>query len=126
MGYVTLLPALLLAGLMLGSLGLLLSSLIRQLENFAGVMNFVIFPMFFASSALYPLWRMREASVLLWQICSLNPFSHAVELIRFAMYMQLSVQNVLLTLGWTVLFLGLAIFGYDPSKGFVATTGKGE
>jgi ABC-2 type transport system permease protein len=126
MGYVTLFPALLLAGLMLGSLGLLLSSLIRQLENFAGVMNFVIFPMFFASSALYPLWRMREASVLLWQICSLNPFSHAVELIRFAMYMQLSVQNVLLTLGWTVLFLGLAIFGYDPSKGFVATTGKGE
>ena len=49
------LPALLLAGFMLGALGLLLSSVIRQLENFAGVMNFVIFPMFFASSALYPL-----------------------------------------------------------------------
>ena len=25
-------------------------------------MNFVIFPMFFASSALYPLWRIRESS----------------------------------------------------------------
>ena len=37
---------------MLGSLGMFLSSAIKQLENFAGVMNFVIFPMFFASSAL--------------------------------------------------------------------------
>jgi ABC-2 type transport system permease protein len=72
-GYLTVLPALLLAGFMLGSLGLLMSSLIRQLENFAGVMNFVIFPMFFASSALYPLWRVRESSVLLWRICEANP-----------------------------------------------------
>ena len=52
-------------GLMLGALGMLLSSLIKQLENFAGVMNFVIFPMFFASSALYPLWRVQESSPML-------------------------------------------------------------
>src|SRR3978361_2380229 len=56
-GYLTVLPALMLSGLMLGALGMLISSGIKQLENFAGVMNFVIFPMFFASSALYPLWR---------------------------------------------------------------------
>ena len=49
-------------------------------------MNFVIFPMFFASSALYPLWRVQEASLPLYYICSLNPFTHAVELIRFALY----------------------------------------
>ncbi len=47
-------------------------------------MNFVIFPMFFASSALYPLWRVKEASLWLWYACELNPFTHAVELIRFA------------------------------------------
>src|ERR1700758_3567564 len=63
MGYLTVLPALILSGLMLGALGMLVSSLIKQLENFAGVMNFVIFPMFFASSALYPLWRVKESSV---------------------------------------------------------------
>jgi ABC-2 type transport system permease protein len=55
-GYLTVIPALVLSGLMMGSLGMLLSSGIKQLENFAGVMNFVTFPMFFASSALYPLW----------------------------------------------------------------------
>ena len=36
-------------------------------------MNFVIFPMFFASSALYPLWRVREASPLLYEICRAEP-----------------------------------------------------
>src|SRR5690349_12301589 len=82
-GYLTVLPALILSGMMLGALGMLVSSLIKQLENFAGVMNFVIFPMFFASSALYPLWRVQEASPLLYDICQMNPFTHATELIRF-------------------------------------------
>src|SRR6478672_7674816 len=41
-GYLTVLPALILSGLMLGSMALFLSSMIKQLENFAGVMNFVI------------------------------------------------------------------------------------
>ena len=80
------LPAFILAGLMLGAIGLFLSSLVRQLENFASVMNFVIFPMFFASSALYPLWRIRESSEPLYLICLANPFTHAVELVRFALY----------------------------------------
>src|SRR6202048_391422 len=87
-GYLTVIPALILSGLMLGALGMLVSSLIKQLENFAGVMNFVIFPMFFASSALYPLWRVKESSLLLYYVCELNPFTHATELIRFALFEQ--------------------------------------
>src|SRR6202048_4783469 len=90
LGYLTVLPALVLSGLMLGALGMLISSGIKQLENFAGVMNFVIFPMFFASSALYPLWRVRESSPLLYWLCELNPFTHAVELVRFALYGQVN------------------------------------
>src|SRR6201987_2796055 len=39
-GYLTVIPALVLSGLMMGALGMLVSSLIKQLENFAGVMNF--------------------------------------------------------------------------------------
>jgi ABC-2 type transport system permease protein len=125
-GYLAALPALLAAGLMLGALGLLLSSLIQQLESFAGVMNFVIFPMFFASSALYPLWRMRESSELLYQICAFNPFTHAVELVRFALYLQVAWTELAWTVGWTVLFLAAALWGYSPVKGFLARTGKGE
>ena len=117
-GYLTLLPALVLSGLMLGAVGMFLSSTIRQLENFAGVMNFVIFPAFFMSSALYPLWRMRESSVLIWQISSANPFTHAVELIRFALYGQFSPLAAAVTAAMLVVFLALALWGYDPARGF--------
>ena len=119
-GYITVLPALVLSGLMLGALGLLLSSAIRQLENFASVMNFVIFPMFFASSALYPLWHVKEASLLLYYICEINPFTHAVELIRFALYGQLEPTSAVVLVAATAIFLTLAVYGYDPAKGLMA------
>jgi len=122
-GLVALLPALVLSGMMLGSLGLLLSSFIKQLENFAGIMNFVIFPMFFASSALYPLWRVRESSVLLYQICAGNPFTHAVELIRFALAGQVNLQALAIVVLCTLAFMGLAIYGYDPGRGLIARRG---
>ncbi|MFQ5775075.1 MAG: ABC transporter permease [Kiloniellaceae bacterium] len=122
-GYATVIPALVLSGMMLGALGLLLSSFIKQLENFAGIMNFVIFPMFFASSALYPLWRMKETSLLLYQICAANPFTHAVELIRFALYGQVNLQALLVVVLCTVLFMGLAVYGYDPARGLMARRG---
>ncbi|MGO9674300.1 MAG: ABC transporter permease [Methylocella sp.] len=118
-GYLTVLPALILSGLMFGALGMLLSSLIRQLENFAGVMNFVIFPMFFTSSALYPLWRVQEGSPGLALICELNPFTHAVELIRFAFYGQINALSLAVVAGCAIVFLGAAIIAYDPSRGML-------
>ena len=125
-GYLTVLPALALSGLMLGALGMLISSGIKQLENFAGVMNFVIFPMFFASSALYPLWRVKESSLWLWYVCELNPFTHAVELIRFALYGEVSWIAMAVVLAYLIVFMTLAVIGYDPARGLVARRGGGE
>ena len=124
-GYLLVFPALLLAGLMVGALGLLLSSLVRQLENFAGIMNFVIFPMFFASSALYPLWKIRDASLPLYWICQFNPFTHAVELIRFALYGQLQWLSLGVVAACTLVFLGAAVIGYDPLRGFMSRKSAG-
>lgn len=115
-GYLTLLPATLLSALMLGALGLLLASLIKQLENFAGVMNFVVFPLFFLSSALYPLWKMREASEWLYWLCLVNPFTHAVELVRFALYGQLNLEALLVVMGTTVALCAAALIGFDPGR----------
>jgi len=117
LGYLTVLPALVLSGMMLGALGMLLSSMIKQLENFAGVMNFVIFPMFFASSALYPLWRVQEGSPYLYYVCEANPFTHAVELIRFALYGQINWISLAVVGVCTIVFMIGAIFAYDPSRG---------
>lgn len=126
LGYLSVLPALILAGMMLSALGLFLSSVIRQLENFAGVMNFVIFPMFFASSALYPLWTVQQANETLYKICMLNPFTHAVELIRFALYEKFNLEAFAVVAGCVIVFMVLAILGYDPGRGLIARRAGAE
>jgi ABC-2 type transport system permease protein len=123
LGYAYVFPALLLAGLMLGALGLLLSSFVKQLENFAGVMNFVIFPMFFLSTALYPLWKVQESSELLYTLSSYNPFSQAVELIRFALYEQFNLYACAYTAAALLAFLAGAVIGYNPSRGMMQRKG---
>jgi ABC-2 type transport system permease protein len=127
LGYVLIFPALILSGLLLGAIGMFISSTVRQLENFAGVMNFVIFPAFFLSSALYPLWRMRESSVPLYYISQANPFTHAVELVRFALYAKLDAAALAVVVACLAVALLLAIWGYTPSRGMeTRTRGSGE
>ncbi len=119
LGYFAVLPALVICGLMLGAFGMVLSSLIRQLENFAGIMNFVIFPTFFLSPALYPLWKIQESSDFLYQLCRANPFSHVVELIRFALYEQFNFPAALYVALALVICLSLAVYAYDPARGMI-------
>ena len=120
MSWVTIIPAVVLAGLMLGSIGLLVSVYTPQIENFAGMMNFVVFPMFFLSSALYPLWKLREAGAYpIYYISMANPFTHAIELIRFAAYGKLSLVSLAVVLGVTVVAFFLAARGYNPQAGAI-------
>ncbi|CAG1017886.1 hypothetical protein BURC_02587 [Burkholderiaceae bacterium] len=118
------LAATLASALMLASLGLLLSVHVKQLENFAGTMNFVIFPMYFLSTALYPLWKLEESGATwIWRAAQLNPFTHGVEWIRFALYGKdpgLAPWVVLATLA---LCFALACRGYDPRRGFAGFSG---
>ncbi len=120
MGYLYVIPAIVLAGLMLGSIGLLVSVYTPQIENFAGMMNFVVFPMFFLSSALYPLWKLREAGAdpVYW-LSAVNPFTHAVELMRFAAYGKLDLVSLGVVAGCAVVAFLLAARGYDPQAGAI-------
>jgi ABC-2 type transport system permease protein len=95
LGYIAVLPALVLSGLMLGALGMLMS-----------------------------LWRVREGSPLLYYVCELNPFTHAVELARFALYGQINWISLAVAGGCTALFMAGAILAYDPSRGFLARRGE--
>jgi ABC-2 type transport system permease protein len=107
------------SALMLGALGLLLSVHVKQLENFAGTMNFVIFPMYFMSTALYPLWKLEESGAAwVYQIARFNPFTHAVEWMRFALYGKDAGLSPYIVLGTLVLCFGLAAWGYNPQRGF--------
>jgi ABC-2 type transport system permease protein len=114
------------SALMLGALGLLLSVYIKQLENFAGTMNFVIFPMYFLSTALYPMWKLQESGAeWVYQLARFNPFTHAVEWVRFALYGKDPGAAPYVVLGCLVVFFVLACWGYDPQRGFGGLTKRG-
>ncbi|CAN7734348.1 MULTISPECIES: ABC transporter permease [unclassified Variovorax] len=114
------------AALMLASLGLLLSVYVQQLENFAGAMNFVIFPMYFLSTALYPLWKLEESGATwVWRVAQFNPFTHAVEWIRFALYGKDPGIAPLIVLATLLLCFTLACRGYEPQRGFGTLAQRG-
>lgn len=121
----TALPALVLGALMLSAFGLMLSVYIKQLENFAGTMNFVIFPMFFLSSALYPIQRMQNAGAeWIYQVSSFNPFTHAVEALRYALYGKIAPLSLAVVMVSALVFYLVAAAGYDPQRGLVKS-GRG-
>ena len=120
LGWLYALPAIALGGMMLGATGLLLSVYIKQLENFAGTMNFVIFPMFFISSALYPLWKLREAGAeVVFQAARFNPFTYVVESVRFSLYGQPNLLAFGVVAATLAVVFVLAVIGYDPQRGLV-------
>ena len=76
------LVAVVLSGLALGALGVVLAASIRSIENFAGVMNFVVFPMLFLSGALYPVGHLGP---VLRAVAYANPLAYGVDLLKHAL-----------------------------------------
>jgi ABC-2 type transport system permease protein len=63
------------------SLGMLIAAWSGTLDNYATLMNLVIFPVFFLSGSLYPVQHLPPVLKL---IATLNPFTHGVDLLRHA------------------------------------------
>jgi ABC-2 type transport system permease protein len=78
----SLLAFLILTALAVSSLGMLIATQMNSLENFAGVMNFVIFPMFFLSGGLYPVKLLPKA---LQVIVYINPLTYGIDLFKHAL-----------------------------------------
>src|SRR5207253_1452403 len=74
--------AVVLSSLAMGALGLVLAATMRSIENFAGVMNFVVFPMLFLSGALYPV---RRLGPWLHVLVHANPLAYGVDLLKHAL-----------------------------------------
>ncbi len=62
-------------------LGMLVAAWTSNLDNYAGMMNFFIFPVFFLSGSLYPVERLPAA---LKFAAAANPYTHGVDLLRHA------------------------------------------
>ncbi len=68
--------------LVCASLGTLIAVYSKALEDFAVIMNFVIFPVFFLSGALYPIEHLPP---LLKAVAVANPFSYGVDVLKHAL-----------------------------------------
>ena len=99
-------------------LGLLVAARLRSVENFAGIINVLLFPMLFISGALYPAGGLPP--VLRW-IARVNPVTHMVELLRAALGQptDLSASANLLALGaFAAVAFVLASLLFDPEQRF--------
>lgn len=68
--------------LTLTSFGAGIASMVEDFQGFQGINNFLIFPLFFLSSALYPL---TNVPTVLQVISYVNPLTYAVDGLRWAM-----------------------------------------
>ncbi|MGH7498640.1 MAG: ABC transporter permease [Gemmatimonadales bacterium] len=111
--------ALVLAAVMSATLGLLVAARLRSVENFAGVINVVLFPLLFVSGALYPTAGMPP---ILRALARVNPVTYAVDLMRHALGQPAEFapgRDVAVLLGATVLAFTLTALLFDPEQRFV-------
>lgn len=73
--------ALVVTSLACAGIGMVTASFTRTLDNFAAIMNFVIFPVFFLSGSLYPVRDLPE--ILRW-FSFANPYTYGVDLLKHA------------------------------------------
>jgi ABC-2 type transport system permease protein len=71
------------------------------------------------------LWLVQQSSPVVYTICRLNPFTYAVELIRFALYMEIDWTSLAVVVVMTIVFTTGAIIAYDPARGLIARRGGG-
>lgn len=94
-------------------LGLIFASLMKDMQGFSLVMNFVIFPLFFLSGALYPVQNLPAAIRFL---AYFDPLTYGVDGLRWSL-LQISTFSWILDLSLMVLFslimLGLGAFFFE-------------
>ena len=56
---------------------------------------------------------------MLYYVCQFNPFTHAVELIRFALYGQINWISLAVVGGCSAIFMIGAVLAYEPSRGLI-------
>ena len=100
-------------------MGLLVAAPLRSVENFAGVINVVLFPLLFLSGALYP-----TAGMPLWArgAAQLNPVTYTVDLMRGALSQPTEFdpgRSVLVLVASLLLAFVVSALLFDPEQRFV-------
>jgi ABC-2 type transport system permease protein len=97
-------------------MGLVFASQMEDMSGFSLIMNFLIFPLFFLSGALYPLNRFPPA---IETLAYLNPLTYGVDGLRNSLIgvgtFSLPVDFVVLAV-WCAIMLGLGTYLFEVSE----------
>jgi ABC-2 type transport system permease protein len=111
---------LVLASLCSALLGLVVAAPLRSVENFAGIINVVLFPILFLSGALYPTANLPAA---LRAVARLNPITYAVDLMRGALHQPVEFTSwraaAVIGLACALAFAAAALL-FDPERRFTS------
>jgi len=122
--FVLLIAGILATALACAGIGILVAAFTRTLDNFAAIMNFVIFPVFFLSGALYPIQRLPQALKLAAMV---NPFTYSVDVLKHAMLAPLAAASASelklaldfsVALGFTLLAVTIASWRFSREQAF--------
>ena len=100
-------------------LGLLVAARLRSVENFAGIINVVLFPLLFLSGALYPTAGLPP---VLRALARVNPVTYGVDLVRAALGQPSEVAPDIaaaVVIGTAVAGFGLTAMLFDPEQRFL-------
>ncbi len=116
---VLIIPAILvmlLIGTLFSALGIMVASLMRDMQGFQLIMNFLVMPLFFLSGALFPVQGTATQSVLGW-IARFDPLSYGIDALRILLSNSATNYglglDILVLLGITSIFLGLGSYFFS-------------
>ncbi len=97
-------------------MGMAFASRMKDMSGFSLIMNFIIFPIFFLSGAIYPVDRFPEMIQIL---AYLDPLTYGVDGLRYSL-LGMSALPILLDLvvmtGSCLLILGLGAYLFEISE----------
>lgn len=103
----------LLVALLFNSLGIMVASLLKDMQGFQFIMNFLVMPMFFLSGSLFPLtgipWFMQA-------LADIDPLSYGVDSLRTVLINSVHFGiplDLAVLCGFTIVFLGLGSYFFS-------------
>ena len=109
-------PALLimlLIALLFSALGIAVASLLKDMQGFQLIMNFLVMPLFFLSGALFPLNNIPAALLM---VARFDPLSYGVDALRYFLIGTATfplVLDVSVLIGVTAVFLALGSYFFS-------------
>jgi ABC-2 type transport system permease protein len=113
LGIVPALVIMLLIALLFSALGIMVASLLKDMQGFQLIMNFLVMPLVFLSGAFFPLNNVAPALLL---VARLDPLSYGIDALRYFLIGTATfplVLDISVLLGVTAIFLALGSYFFS-------------